>query len=153
MDNHKIKKIKFSLITSKLLKQTLNSESIFIFFLENEVKKSTNFTPKIKRSFFFNFQNLNLNKNLIVGGGSLIEKSFYLNKSLKEFLLFIKTQKSCIFFYNSLYFTLNKIIQLNLNKNNMSFLVLLLLQNVQKTFSFFLPLRSLLSNLKLESKK
>ena len=80
MNNHKIKKIKFSLITSKLLKQTLNSESIFIFFLENEVKKSTNFTPKIKRSFFFNFQNLNLNKNLIVGGGSLIEKSFYLNE-------------------------------------------------------------------------
>ena len=153
MYKHKIKKIKFSFIQSKLLKQKPKSEIICVLFSENSGKKLNKFTSKIKRSFFYNFPNINLVKNTIVGGGSILEKSFYLNESFKEFFLFLKKQKSCIIFYFNIFWTLNKILKINLEKNNIKFLASLLLKNLKKTLSFFLPLKSLLSNLKLESKK
>lgn len=153
MYNHKIKKIKFSLIQSKLLKQKTKSESICVLFSENSGKKINKFSSKIKRSFFYNFPVINLVKNTIVGGDSILEKFFYLNESFKEFFLFLKKQKSCIIFYFNIFWTLNKILKINLEKNNIIFLASLLLDNLKKTLSFFLPLKSLLSNLKLESKK
>ena len=79
MYNHKIKKIKFSFIQSKLLKQKIKSENICVLFAENSGKKLNKFTSKIKRSFFYNFPNINLSKNTIVGAGSIIEKYFYIN--------------------------------------------------------------------------
>jgi hypothetical protein len=94
-----------------------------------------------------------LSKNTIVGAGSILEKSFYLNESFKEFLLFLKKQKSCIIFYFNIFWTLNKILKINLEKNNIKILASLLLKNIKNTLSFFLPLKFLLSNLKIESKK
>jgi hypothetical protein len=151
--NHKIKKIKFSFIQSKLLKQKTKSESICVLFSENSGKKLNKFTSKIKRSFFYKSPTINLPKNIIVGGGSIVEKYFYLNESFKEFFLFLKKQKSCIIFYFNIFWTLNKILIINLEKNNINFLVSLLLGSLKRTLSFFLPLKAILSNLKLESKK
>ena len=153
MYNHEIKKIKFSFIQSKLLKQKAKSENICVLFAENSGKKLNKLTSKIKRSFFYNFPNINLSKNVIVGAGSILEKSFHLNESFKEFLLFLKKQKSCIIFYFNIFWTLNKILKINLEKNNIKILASLLLKNIKNTLSFFLPLKLLLSNLKLEFKK
>ncbi len=141
MYNHKIKKIKFSFIQSKLLKQKTKSENICVLFSENSGKKLNKFTSKIKRSFFYNFPTINLLKNTIVGGGSILEKSFYLNESFKEFFLFLKKQKSCIIFYFNIFWTLNKILKINLEKNNIKFLASLLLNNLKKTLSFFFTIK------------
>jgi len=155
MYNHKVKKVKFLFSKSKLLKSKSKTqfESICVFFLENAENNLIKFTSKIKRSFFLNLQSNYWHKDILVGGGIINEKLFSLKDSLKEFSIFIKKQKSCIIFYAHIYWTLSKIIKLNLEKNSMGFLVLFLSNKLKKTLSFFLPLKSFLVNLKVKSGK
>jgi len=123
------------------------------YFQRIQAKSLINLLLKLKDLFFYKSPTINLPKNIIVGGGSILKKYFYLNESFKEFFLFLKKQKSCIIFYFNIFWTLNKILIINLEKNNINFLVSLLLGSLKRTLSFFLPLKAILSNLKLESKK
>jgi hypothetical protein len=61
--------------------------------------------------------------------------------------------KSCLIAYNSIYWTLSNILSLSLEQNNQKVLVGLLLNSLRNTLVVFSPLKSLLSNLKLESSK
>ena len=153
MYNHKVKKVKFLFCKFKLLKVKTKVGNVCVFFLENVGNTLIKCTSKIKRSFWYNLQSTYWDRNVVIGGGIISEKSFYLEDSLKEFLFLIGKQKSCIIFYNQIYWTLRKVLNLNLDKNSIVFLVMLLSYKLKKTLSFFLPFKSLLVNFKVKSGK
>ena len=153
MYNHKAKDVKFSFFKSNLLKKISKPENAWVLFLDNNINHIKGSSIQLKKSFFFkNFSKNFLGLSSIAGGGFLFKKKFNLDNSFNEFFSFIEN-KSCIIIYKSIYWTLNKILMLNIKKNNINSLIGLLLGNLKKTLNFFLPLKSLISNLKLESSK
>ena len=153
MYNHKIKEVKFSFFKSNFIKKSLKKENAWVLFLKNNTKFDKGSSIQLKKSFFFkNFSKSFLDKNSIAGGGFIFKKVFDLEHSYNDFFSFIE-KKSCIIVYKSIYWTLSKILMLNIKENNINKLTGLLLGNLKKTLSFLLPLKSLISSLKLESSK
>lgn len=153
MYNHKVKKVKFTHFKSSFV---IDKEKALVLFKEN--LKSTTFNKlstkvQLKKSFFFStFSKSFFKKNSIVGSGSFFKANLDLENKTQITIEFLKENPSIIL-YKSVYWTLNKILSLELEKNNREALVRLLSLNLKKTLSFFLPLNSLLSNLNLESSK
>lgn len=155
MYNHKVKEVKFTFFKSNFLKKkNVNSNKALVFYLENIKDAENTVLPnkvQLKKSFFFkNLSKVFLKKNSIAGGGSMFKTRFDIENNPDKFIQFIK-ENSCIVAYNSIYWTLNKILSLSLEKNTKEALVSFLIQNLKKTLSCFLPFKSLLSNLKLKA--
>ena len=156
MYNHKVKQVRFSYFKSNFKSNGINPNKAVVLFLEKPVISNNEAEPKkiqLKKSFFFkHMSKVFLKKNSIAGGGSMFKTVFDVKTDRKSFIKFFK-ENSCLIGYNSFYWTLNKMVFIALEKNNREALVSLLFQNLKKTLSVFLPLKCLLSSLKLESSK
>ena len=149
--NHKLKQVKFNHFKSKF---SLKKNNTIFFVLENQNFKEKKFKKlQLKKSFLFShFSEKILKKKNFVGSGAIFKIETNFEKEVKDKIQFLK-DKSCLIAYNNIYWTLNKILTLSLEKNNQKILVGLLLNSLKNTVIFFSPLKYLLSNLKLESSK
>ena len=137
MYNHKLKQIKFNYFKKKIIETENNS--LVLFLEKNNLDKSFK-KFDIKKSFIFkDFLKIKNKKLKFVGSGL----SSLASINLKNDINFLKDQ-SCLIIYNSIFWTLSKILNLHLKKNNIETLTSLLLFNLKKTFDLFLPSKFLL---------